>query len=456
MLRSLHVMVIAAAAMVGANACAEVSADEAKKLGGPVLTLFGAEKAGNKEGTIPSYTGEIVKSPPNVVPGEYTDPWNEKPLFSITAQNADKYADKLDGMREMFKKFPEFRMDIYPTHRTAAFPPLYVNNTVKNATGCKAGQNELVLQGCYGGIPFPIPKTGSQVMWNHLLEYAGFFNNSKFEGHVVGRNGIPVLQSRVDATQWYPLFDPARTTPTSGNDIYWAYESTMNAPARRVGEKLLILDPVDTLNVGRRIWQYIPGQRRVKLAPDLSYDTSSPYGGGAITMDESKGFMGALDRFDWKLVGKREKFIVYNTFKSNDYTRCPAEVLYTKNFPNPDCVRWELHRVWVVEGKLKAGFRHIYQRRVFFWDEDAYSGGSAEGYDASGQLYRLVNVISYPFYDGTGQEGGGSFHQDLQTGVYATQGISNRKGLGFFALPPITAKQKALFSPESLAAEGIR
>ena len=458
MIRKLHLMAMVAAAVTSVSALAAVSAEEAKQLGGPVLTVFGAEKAGNKEGTIPPYgDGEIVKTPLGHEKGEYSDPWNEKPLFTITAQNANKYADKLDQMIVLFKKYPNYRMDIYPSHRTSTFPKFILDNTAKNATSCKAVQNELVLQGCYGGTPFPIPKTGAEVMWNHLLEYAGYVNKADFEGFVVGTNGTPILQSRLTGKNWYPLYYPDRKTPAAGKDIYWGFVETIVAPARRVGEKLLVLDPVDAANVGRRIWQYIPGQRRVKLAPDLAFDTPSPYGGGAITMDESKGFMGSIERYDWKLLGKREKFILYNDYKTDDYKLCPAEVIYTKQFPNPDCLRWELHRVWVVEGKLKPGFRHIFPRRVLYWDEDGYFAGAAEQYDASGALYRLVNVIAYPFYDGTGLEGNGSFHQDLQTGIYASQAMTNRKGLGFYALPP--EKESTLttqYSPESLAGEGIR
>lgn len=456
MSRKLLSLTFGFAAFCSLDVAAAVSAEEAKQLGGAALTIFGAEKAGNKAGTIPAYTAETVKEPPNHVPGEYSDPWNEKPLFSITAQNYTQYADKLDGYVEMFKKYANYRMDIYPTHRTTVFPKFFLDNTVKNATSCKAVEGELVLQGCYGGVPFPLPKTGAEVMWNHLFTYQGYFNKANFSGYVVSDNGTVTLQAVNDAYQIYPMFDPKRTTPAGPNDIYWGYRSDTTGPARRAGEKLLILDAVDALHVGRRVWQYIPGQRRVKLAPDLAYDTPSPYGGGAITMDESKGFLGALDRYNWKLVGKKEKFILANAFKVNDYKTCGVGVFHTKSFPNPDCMRWELHRIWEVEGTLKSGFRHIYSKRRSFWDEDGYSGGTSENYDASGKLYRIVTVIYYPFYDGTGVDGGGSVHQDMQTGIWASQGWAGEKGLGFWALPPITDKQKAMFSPESMAGEGIR
>ena len=72
-------------AVLTSSALAAVSAEEAKKLGGPVLTEFGAERAGNAEGTIPAYTGERVKFK-FVSPGDVSnlaDPWGEKQGRSI-------------------------------------------------------------------------------------------------------------------------------------------------------------------------------------------------------------------------------------------------------------------------------------------------------------------------------------------------------------------------------------
>ena len=72
-------LVAALAALFANGASAAVSADEAKQLG-TTLTAVGAEKAGNKDGTIPEYTGGLTTPPagfqkgtnkrpdPNVVP----------------------------------------------------------------------------------------------------------------------------------------------------------------------------------------------------------------------------------------------------------------------------------------------------------------------------------------------------------------------------------------------------
>jgi Protein of unknown function (DUF1329) len=458
MVRKLQIMAIATTALFGVNAFAEVTAEEAKQLGGSVLTIFGAEKAGNKEGTIPPYTGEVVKTPAGYDkknnPGTYVDPWNEKPLFSISAQNADKYADKLTaGQREMFKKYPTYRMDIYPTHRTMTFPKYVLDNTIKNATSCKAINGGLILSGCYGGVPFPIPKTGAEVMWNHLMEYEGVAAKSDFQSWTVTPGGSAVLQNSTETIQDYPYYDPAKTGVNGPKDIYWQVRVDSNGPPRKAGEKIVLIDAVDALNIGRRAYQYIPGQRRVKLAPDISYDTPSPFGGGGITMDDSKTFLGALDRYEWKLIGKQEKYIRYNAYKVTDFNTCPANVMLTKNFDNPDCIRWELHRVWVIEGQLKASYRHIYNKRVFYFDEDGYLGAATENYDAAGKMYRVTHANMYPFYEGSGATGSATVTCDLQTGGWVIQGLASVKGLGNYSVP---RPSPVIFSPEALAGGGIR
>jgi hypothetical protein len=224
------------------------------------------------------------------------------------------------------------------------------------------------------------------------------------------------------------------------------------APSRRVGEKLVLLDPLNWVDYGRRAYQYIPGQRRVKLAPDLAYDTPSPQGGGASLMDEQQIFLGAMDRFDFKLVGKREMYIPYNNFKLVDPAQCPDSVSMKKAYLNPDCVRWELHRVWHVTATLKPGFRHAYHTRDFYFDEDAPGAGLGDNYDASGKLYRTTYTVMFPMYEGSGIQTDAFFVVDLNTGVYNYNGNCTDTG-GWYAVP---IKPDVYYSAESLAAEGIR
>ncbi|MET0379592.1 MAG: DUF1329 domain-containing protein [Spongiibacteraceae bacterium] len=456
-LNNVGVLFVVTTALAGASQAA-VSTEEAKSLGGAILTEFGAERGASKDGVIPAYDPKPIKAPAGWDRQRqgYPDPWGEAPLFAITAQNAAQYADKLDGMIEVFKRYPNFRMDVYPTHRTAIYPKAVLENTVKNAGGCKTTNDDLNLVGCYGGIPFPIPKSGRQEMWNHLLGYDAHAPTSRhLQTWVIPVAGSPVLQSTLDVATQNPFYDPAKMGNSMGlQDLYYKAHVDFNGPARQAGSKLLVTYSVDTLNYGSRVWQYIPGQRRVKLAPDLAYDTPSPTSGGSATMDDQKGFLGALDRFDFKLVGKKEKYIMYNNFKLTDPRVCADnKVVATKYFADPACVRWELHRVWRVEATLKPGYRHIYAKRVFYWDEDTHTAGSTENYDASGKLYRVLNMIAYPYYEG-GTSAQSAIGMDLQTGIWTLQGGMGTEGAAFF--PDPNPQNATYFSPEALAGTGVR
>lgn len=454
-----NIKLLAALSMLFAgSAVAAVSATEAKQLG-TTLTLWGAEKAANKDGTIPEYTGTPIKVPASYDPKnpkQHPDPFGDKPLFTITAQNSAQYAERLtEGQKTLFATYPGFRMDVYRTHRTAGFPQQVLDNTVKNATSCKGVDNELKLEGCYGGFPFPIPKTGAQAMWNHLLAYEPFAQAGRVSSWLVPAAGAPVLQSIAEGAVELPFYNPAvNTGANKPADIYFKTRQDDLAPARRVGQKVLVIDAVDQLNVGRRAWQYIPGQRRVKLAPDLSYDTPNPFSGGTSTMDDAKGFLGALDRFEWKLAGRQEKYILYNAFALQDAKVCPdSKLTATKNVPNPECLRWELHRVWVVNGTLKPGFRHIYAKRTLYWDEDGYTAGQGESYDAAGKMYRVVIPMHFTQYEGVGSTGAGAFTLDLATGSWGYYGSGTVENGGW---TPVKSFGDTFFSPEDMAGGGIR
>ena len=447
------------AVICACNAHAAVTDEEARQLDGPILTAFGAEKAGNKEGTIPPYTGTGPKTPEGwvakAVYQQRPDPYGEKPLFTITAENAAQYADKLDGTMEMFKRYPNFRMDIYPSHRDYRMPQHVIDKTLKNATVCKAVNNELKLEGCYGGLPFPIPKTGNQAMWNHIAGYQAWIVKGRAEAWVVPPEGSAVLVDRVEYINNWPGFDPARSNPLPSESLFFRYIGTDEAPARLAGGKFMILDPLDWVGVGRRAYLFASGRRWVKLAANLAYDTPPPYGAGTATMDDQQVFMGALDRFDFELVGKKEKYIYYDNYQFNDRNACSTEKIHsTKGFPNPDCVRWELHRVWVVKATLKAGFNHAYHKRIFYWDEDGFVAGMAENYDANGKLYRFANSVTFPNFEAPGIHGTANTYLDLQSGIWVTSGAQTCPTCGEIVVT--TPLPDDTFQPDAMAGAGIR
>jgi hypothetical protein len=442
---------------VSAAAMAAVGADEARQLG-TTLTPWGAEKAGNKEGTIPAYTDGQVTPPAGFEPKNprvRPDPFaGEKPLYSVTAANMAQHADKLsDGTRALLQKYPGFRVDVYSTHRTQRYPAHVNERSMKNATACKTTPDGLALEGCYGGVPFPIPKTGNEVMWNHNLRYQSPSYVANFRNIMVDAGGGINLQGELDIWQEYPAFNPENSALLKPADPYWMVHVDWTGPARKAGERLVLVDYIDPIKNRRKVWQYLPGQRRVKLTPELAYDTPNPESGGAAVMDEATLFNGGQDRFDFKLIGKKEMLIPYNAFKLFDESACPESKRYLKGHPGPDCLRWELHRVWEVEATLKAGSRHVYVKRKFYFDEDQPEVGASDNYDAAGKLYRAVFGLYFPFYETTDQGfGDASITVDFQTGAYLVQ---DDYAHGYFQ--PMAKRQPSrFFTGDALAAEGLR
>lgn len=437
-----------------AVAQAAVSPDQAAKLG-QSLTPVGAEQAGSADGEIPAYSGGLTTLPAGYQSGSSmrVDPFaDEKPRLVIDGKNADKYADKLTAStRELLKRYPTFRMDVYPTHRTVALPQRLLDNTRKNAVSASTAGEGLALQNVLPGVPFPIPGSGFEAMWNHLLRYQGYAINTKYDSWNVDSSGNASLATSGDAYLEYPLFDPKRNdVAASPEDVYFRTKLYYQGPARRAGEAILIVDGVNPLEKARRGWQYLPGQRRVKLAPDIAYDTPNPGSAGSSTYDDAWVFNGAMDRFDFKLVGKKEMYVPYNTYKLNYHDK--AADITTPNHVNPDLMRWELHRVWVVEATLKPGKRHIYSKRTFYIDEDSWIALASDEYDARGQLYRGGFAHMAYSYDAKAPNSDNHMIYDFASGSYNITGVYGPYG-GVKYIEPLS---KAQWAPESLAGAGIR
>lgn len=388
---------LAAMALYG-TCFAAVTAEEAEQLG-KNLTLWGAEKAGNTTGTIPTYTGGL---PPDFwVPswkkgsGRYEEgPFDkEKPLFSITAANMDKYKENLTpGQMALFKQYPTFRMDIYPTHRSMPWKNRTASFCKKNALNAKLTASGGGFDNAYECVPFPIPKNGYEVLWNFnarpVASYRSIINISNYLVPASG-NKIDLISYTLDFV--HPYHDPNKDT-FEGIHVEKRIGKFYD-PASFAGQIILIWGSSDFNKMDLKTWFYTPGQRRVRLAPDFSYDTPVGLYNGALTSDESSGFDGNPDRFDMKLVGKKEMYVNYN---NNRALFGPANKVATPYFRNPDLDRWELHRVWVVEATLKQGKRHRDSRRTLFIDEDSWAMVATDYYDQAGKLHRTGFFSSIP------------------------------------------------------------
>jgi hypothetical protein len=437
-------------ALAGA-AQAAVTADEAAKLK-TTLTPMGAERAGSKDGAIPAWDGGYTKVPAGYKSGEVrADPFaGEKPLFSITSKNLAQYADKLtDGEKGLLQKYPTFRMDIYPTHRSAAAPQWFYDNTFKNATRAKLTGEGFTFEGAYGGVPFPITSNPKEMLLNHLTAWTrGESSTSPSRCFDVTPDGKVTMVS--DGTQdlQYP-YNYKEGSAASYSGFYNIGRYVQSAPASKAGESILAHFPsAEGKNVG--LWQYLVGQRRVRRAPSVSYDTPDSVTSGMGFFDEAFMLFGPYDHHDYKLVGKKEMYVPYNNNRAN---AAKPEDLFKPQFLNPDLVRWELHRVWVIDATLAPGKRHVVAHRRFYLDEDTWQILLTDGWDAQGQLWRLTYTLTELAPDVPSVVGNMAWgNYNLQTGGYYLNAATN--GTKQFAAVPRRAE--TFFSPEELANVGAR
>ncbi|MBY0243584.1 MAG: DUF1329 domain-containing protein [Burkholderiaceae bacterium] len=446
---------LAAMAAWAPLAHAAVSPEEAKLLG-TTLTEFGAIKAGNKEGTIPPYTGGLTTAPAGFKAGSgfWVDPYKaDKPLYRIDAANLAQHLDKLsEGQKKLIRDMPGYYIDVYPTHRSTAMPETVLKATVRNATSCKPlKDNYAVDAACRGGLPYPIPKSGYEVMWNVLLRYIGEtgFATPSGRSWIIDANGKPTITSEQLTKVEKPYYQLKLTDRDP--QLYWRAYAVTNSPSRKAGQAEMIADYLDTVEKPRRAWSYTPGQRRVKLAPEFVYDTPVSTLGGVTLYDELFMFSGKMDRFDFKLVAKKEMLIPYNSYKFN--FECKDLTQFTPKHANPACERWELHRVWVVESTLKPGLRHAYSKRTYYIDEDSYGAGMFDAWDQNGQLYRSMFNSIFQVYDHSIPLALKSVTYDFNRGMYAILGDASTGG---FMIPSAALPEQDMGMEAMVARETTR
>lgn len=438
--------------LLASSVMAAVPAAEADKLG-KSLTPMGAEMAGNADGSIPAWK-PLPKNAGTVdSKGFLSNPYaSEQPLFTITAKDADKYKDKLaPGQYAMFKRYPEtFKMPVYPSHRGATVPDNVFAAIKKNATSTNLVSGGNGLENFDTAVPFPIPKSGVEVIWNHITRYRGGSVTRLVTQATPQPNGsysLVYFQDQFVFRDKMKDYDPANP----GNILFY-FKQKVTAPARLAGGVLLVHETLDQVKEPRSAWVYNAGQRRVRRAPQVSYDGPGTAADGLRTSDNLDMYNGAPDRYDWKLEGKKEMYIASDSYKLDDPKLKYSDIIKAGHI-NQDLARYELRRVWHVTATLKEGQRHIYAKRDFYIDEDTWQAAVIDHYDGRGQLWRVAEAHAENYYDKQVPWYALETLYDLQSGRYLALGMKNEEKSAYdFGFTATTSD----FTPAALRQDGVR
>lgn len=408
-----------------------VHAQDAGRLGQD-LTFVGAEKAGNADGSIPAWEGQSGGSGWSYGKNraDHFKYKSDKPLYTIDAGNADKYAAKLTpGQIALLKENKAYQMDVYPSRRVCAVPEQIRANTKQNVGYAKLAQEGTELdQAALPGVPFPMPANGSEAIWNFLTRYQGAGSSYVSENSLVSPRPDSDSWIKISFTQF--IYIPwggkgVHSPKDNGNSLGMTY-FLIDSPTALAGQALM--SKMFTNNKSNEVFYYFPGQRRVRRMPTYEYDAPQIGFENTYTVDETLMFTGRIDRFDWKLVGKKEILVPYNSFGMYDFAG-KQEDIYKKSSVARESRRYESHRVWVVEATTKASARHVTTKKVFYIDEDSWNVVVGEDYDAKGKIWKVREASLIPVWELGGACGFGNFVQyDLQAARYVADFVTAGTG----------------------------
>ena len=431
---------------------AEITADQIARLGND-LTPLGGEKVANADGSIPAWEGGITSPPSGYSQGQhYIDPFGDDAIkTTITSSNMSQYADKLsEGHKALFKAYPDtYKMNIYPTRRSASAPQRIYEATKQTAASAKLTADGNGVENSAIGIPFPIPSSGLEVLWNHMLRWRGNYAERNVAQAAPTRGGDYTLVQFSD--QFNVLYSHEGMTPGELNNTILYFKQEVKAPARLAGGILLVHETMNQKAENRKAWLYNPGQRRVRRAPNVAFDNPGTASDGMRTNDQFDMFNGSPERYNWVLKGRQEIYVPYNNYRISSPEIKYKDIL-TPLHINQDYPRYELHRVWVVEATLKEQARHIYKRRVFYVDEDSWQILVVDQYDNRDKLWRVSEGMAINYYDVPNIWTAMEVHTDLQAGRYLALGLFNESEPYQFNID-ITDTD---FSPAALRREGKR
>ena len=389
------------------------------------LTPVGAERDANPDGSIPEWAGGLTKAPGAFKPGQrLLDPFaDDKPLFTIAAQNAAQYAAKLSaGHRTLLASHKSYKMPVYATRRTAAYP-----QAIYDATQANLGKAKLIgsdgLTGAKLGFPFPQPQNGVEAMWNHRVRYRGNSLAAQYTQAVVRANGEVGSKAIQKVEVLFRYGNTEKPTDLKDDNVLLYFLGKYYTTNNALSFVVLVHETANVERGARGIWVIPPSIKKMFRIPPVGYDQPYPGSEAIYFVDMLDMYNGAFDRYVWKLIGKRELYIPYNAYRISD-GRLKYEQLLTPKHFNQEATRYELHRVWVIEAVERGGKRHAFGKRFFYIDEDSWNVVLVENFDREGRPWRFQEGHIVPNYEVLMANAAPTVTYDLKDGRYFAIGLS--------------------------------
>jgi hypothetical protein len=301
--------------------------------------------------------------------------------YTIDASNVSQYADMLsEGEMKMFEAYPDtYSINVGPAV-ACSLPADVAARSMSNGT--MINNNEGIEVANSGQVPFPNPTDAQHWIWNARMMAGTQSNILRFQtiSNVDSSGNITVGEQETNII--FPAHE--KNVGKYEDGLFALFMQKNNSPARVKGVTVLVHDYIDSYQNPRRAWSYSPATRRVRRAPDITYDTlvnASPL----IVVDQYGTFNGAQDKYNWELKGTK-KMVVAGV--SNALGNNPLEVTHGTGHLNSEYVHYEEKEVAVIHATLKDGQRHLYASRTFYVTTDSYYIVSQDIYDGKGNLMR--------------------------------------------------------------------
>tara|TARA_A100001015_G_scaffold280045_1_gene341850 strand:- start:8813 stop:10147 length:1335 start_codon:yes stop_codon:yes gene_type:complete len=373
-------------------------------------TAVGADKNGTDDGIIPEFKDASIP-----FESEYYD---DQINFIVDKNNYINYLKYLPGgLSQLIQKIKNFEIYVFPTRRTANYPDFLKESFLEKKKSKPVRNNDLFL-GKINHLPYRFPETGEEIIWNHLSRYQGGSVERFVDSFVVRKNG-QALKTRT----WIKRVYNSHINKPKKNILFYALAKYLE-PVSLKGDILLVHEPVNQVFEKRNSWIYSSAQRRVRKAPELGHDSIGSGSQGLVTADQIDGFNGSTERYNWRILGKKIMIVPYNINKIKDKELTYTEMLGSGSIKS-ELLRYELHRVWIVEGILKENSRHIYAKRVFYIDEDSWIILLEECYSVRGDMWRVAVHGIIQFYEHQFPVYGANIYHDLNNGSYFITGLEN-------------------------------